>query len=650
MRRLCRCKKSKYLYANWANQLPSSVRYGLYQVDSVKSIPLTDVSFKIDIKDALSTVEITQVYINNNNNPVECEYKFPVDPISMAVTSLTIMIDDEVIEGKIMDKEKADEKYSDAIARGNTAFKMNNKDLQPDIIQMNVGNLLPEQKAKVMIKYAKLLDIEDNSWSFRIPLTYTPSYIQKSSSKGHSRGPNKKSLQVSGGRLSYKWNMSMTIQSSKKITRLVCLSHAIDTTFKQNNRVAEINLVDQDEVHDHDLIFLYRTEAFEEPSVVIQKCPEFDKYAALISFYPSFLGEVEESSKTIDTDSSKSYIKASEEVVTGSGEYVFLLDCSGSMSGNRIKLAVIALEAFLRSLPVDSRFNIVCFGSTHKSFSNESVEYNSENLNNALKFAKKSGATLGGTEIDAALESVVSKECKEGYPRNIFLLTDGAVYHPDTTIDLVKKHSFNTRVHTFGIGSGASRHLVKGCAIAGNGTFQFITKNSEITSCVIQSLAKAAVPAFAKPTVVWPSDVNVMLQGPPNNRIPNVYMNEPFIVTAIIDKPVKEGKVSLEFKRTIDHKEVKLQVALPNTTIEGKDIYQIAVKSAFENDVDMTEEKMKELSVNYSVLSKVTAFMAVKKNKTKIDAPMLHIDIPSAGGEKAIKKKGSLTRVRYFFV
>jgi uncharacterized protein with von Willebrand factor type A (vWA) domain len=62
------------------------------------------------------------------------------------------------------------------------------------------------------------------------------------------------------------------------------------------------------------------------------------------------------------------------------GEYIFLLDRSGSMDGIRIENAKRALEVFLRSLPEDSFFNVLSFGSSFKYLFQDSPKNTKENV------------------------------------------------------------------------------------------------------------------------------------------------------------------------------------------------------------------------------------------------------------------------------
>jgi len=66
---------------------------------------------------------------------------------------------------------------------------------------------------------------------------------------------------------------------------------------------------------------------------------------------------------------------ASEIVMSKSkGEFIFLLDRSGSMSGIRIEKAKEALIFFLKSLPSDSYFNVVSFGTNFSFLSKKPLK------------------------------------------------------------------------------------------------------------------------------------------------------------------------------------------------------------------------------------------------------------------------------------
>ena len=65
-------------------------------------------------------------------------------------------------------------------------------------------------------------------------------------------------------------------------------------------------------------------------------------------------------------------------------EYIFLLDCNGSMRGTPINLAANSLTYFIKSLSTNSYFNVIQFGSDMKPFFNDSVPVNDENTTTAI--------------------------------------------------------------------------------------------------------------------------------------------------------------------------------------------------------------------------------------------------------------------------
>lgn len=73
-------------------------------------------------------------------------------------------------------------------------------------------------------------------------------------------------------------------------------------------------------------------------------------------------------------------------------------------------------------------------------------------------------ADMGGTEIYHVLSAVLQEKPQEGYPRHLFLLTDGGVSNTEGVIKMVKKNIKYSRVHSIGIGNGASYNLIQGCA------------------------------------------------------------------------------------------------------------------------------------------------------------------------------------------
>ena len=71
------------------------------------------------------------------------------------------------------------------------------------------------------------------------------------------------------------------------------------------------------------------------------------------------------------TDGNESKLQSTDSEKS-KGEFMFVLDRSGSMDGKRMANANRALIAFLKDLPVKAFFNVISFGSHYEYLYEES--------------------------------------------------------------------------------------------------------------------------------------------------------------------------------------------------------------------------------------------------------------------------------------
>lgn len=67
------------------------------------------------------------------------------------------------------------------------------------------------------------------------------------------------------------------------------------------------------------------------------------------------------------------------------------------------------MKHLINTLPVNSIFNVVSFGSRHDSIFPQSVPKTNENVENALKQIETFEANYGGTEILKPIKDINSK-------------------------------------------------------------------------------------------------------------------------------------------------------------------------------------------------------------------------------------------------
>ena len=144
---------------------------GLVSGSSGKNIPLVSIHVRAQLIDILSKVVIFQEYINEDSEPIEAKFLFPLND-SSAVCGFEAFINDKRVIGVCKEKEQAHREYKEAIERGDGAYLMDQE--TAELFKVNVGNLPPKSRCIIKITYVAELDIDSEQIQFKLPSNIAP--------------------------------------------------------------------------------------------------------------------------------------------------------------------------------------------------------------------------------------------------------------------------------------------------------------------------------------------------------------------------------------------------------------------------------------------------------------------------------------------
>ncbi|KAK7117259.1 hypothetical protein R3I94_022728 [Phoxinus phoxinus] len=592
-------------------------------------VPLKSISVEVRVQDHVSTVSSTLLYVNEEERPLEALFVFPL-PADAAVCHFSAKIGEQEIVAEVQDRETARDRYDDAVSSGQQAFLLEESAESPDVFGLSVGCLSPGQNAAVTIIYVIELDVQaDHSLRFCLPAVLNPRYTPAGSGAGIVS-----EISSVCGAVPYTLTLSVHVSSPKPISKLESNCTLDPLVFLHSDHTqATVNL-SPGHMFDKDVeLFLYYQDPHQPSAIVeagVATAPSGSLMrdpVVMISLYPEFPEEVMSSLAT-------------------QGEFIFLMDRSGSMgevmhhgigAQTRIESAKDTLLLLLKSLPMGCYFNIFGFGSRFEAFSfYESVEYNQDTLDEALKSVKRMQADLCGTEILEPLKYIYSQRCKPNHPRQLFIFTDGEVGNTKEVLDLVKHHVHSHRCFSFGIGEGASTALITGMAREGSGHAQFITGTDRMQPKVMQSLRFALQPPVFNISVDWtlPDGVTVDTLSQPINVL---FQGQRALIYAQLkgeSSGGSEGTVTVKYRLKDQPVTNQLHFCLKPTEETGLSIHRLAARTRIRSleqeerpcgaDVESIRSKIVELSVQAGVSSVHTAFIAINKDSRQtVKGPLL---------------------------
>ncbi len=403
----------------------------------------------VTIEGQVATTHIEQLFRNEGEWLLEGNYFFPL-PAGAAVSQLTMWVNGEPIEAKILDKEEARSIYDEIVRQLRDPALL--EYVGNDAVQANVFPIPAGEERLIEISYTHLLPAENGLIQYRYPQT----------ADLYSNAPlGEQSIRV-------EVNADDPIRTIYSPSHRVAVSrdgefHAV-VGYEASNVTAD---------QDFELYHTVSPEAI-GLNLLAYREPGDDGFFLLL-VTPG--------------------LESGETVVAK--DVLLVLDTSGSMEGTKLSQAQEAAVYVVEHLNADDRFNIVSFSTGTDLYERDLVP--AAEPGDFKRFINSLDA-VGGTNISEALLEAAALVDGER-PATIIFLTDGLATEgiEDTGLLLetvAARMPDNARLFAFGVGNDVDTLLLDTLAQDHRGVTTYVRPGQEIDETVSSFYAKIGSPVL----------------------------------------------------------------------------------------------------------------------------------------------------------
>jgi Ca-activated chloride channel family protein len=501
--------------------------------------PLVAADVKMDIAGPIIRTRLTQRFTNPTDKWVEGVYAFPL-PEDAAVDTLRVIIGDTFIEGDIKERKEARVIYEQAAASGQRAGLMEEE--RPNLFTTSLANIGPGETVAVQIEYQDKARLDNGVWSTRFPMVIGPRY-NPPATFGLTADRNGRTLSVSdpvpdrdkitppvlhpalepsgaeGLRLPV--NFDISLQAGVPIASITSQTHALNVS-KTDKDSAVIHLKDGEVPADRDFVLSWKPEPASAPTASLFREERNGEEYLLAVVNPPVV-------KTANQRRDR--------------ETIFVIDNSGSMSGESMDQAKQGLLLALDRLAPTDEFNVIRFDDTMDQLFTTAAPANEQNLSRARRFVSNLQAN-GGTEMLPALQAALvdnDRNNKEEV-RQVVFITDGSIGNEDQLFAAIHDGLGRSRLFTVGIGSAPNAYFMTRAARQGRGTFTYMDDVTKVTEQSAKLFAALENPVMTDLEMKLPAGAADAYPSP----LPDLYAGEP--VTLVMRAKDLRGDLTLSGK------------------------------------------------------------------------------------------------------
>lgn len=479
------------------------------QGERVDAFPLKSTRVSARLSGIIAEVEVTQLYANEAEAPLEAVYVFP-GSTRAAVHGLEMRIGERLIRAEIQERDTARAGYEKARAERRQASLLEQE--RPNVFRMSVANIVPGAEVEVRLRYSEVLRPEERVYEWVFPAVVGPRYSRPDTKPGSwVANPYLRE----GAPTPARFSLDLSLRAGMKLQSLVCASHDADIRFL-NEAAAELSL-HEGVTADRDVVVRYQLAGNKVATGLLLDRRE-DESFFLLNVQPPARVPPE---RTLPR------------------EYVFIIDVSGSMNGFPLRSAQLLMADLLAGLRDQDRFNVLTFAAGSTLLSPESLPASPEKIARAQTLVRDQRGS-GGTELLPALQRALSlPRAAEDMARCVVLVTDGYVDVEPAAFDLIREKLGEASFFTFGIGSSVNRHLLEGLARLGGGEPFVVLNEREARAQAGRFLTYIAAPVLTRVRVDFEGfDASDIQPATPTNAYADrPYPDLPGLATASVTPP-----------------------------------------------------------------------------------------------------------------
>jgi Ca-activated chloride channel homolog len=417
---------------------------------NIKSVKIT-----VKIDSQVATTRVEQVFENDTPYRLEGSYFFPI-PESASISDFAIYDGDKRMAGEIVEKAKARQIYNEIVRRQIDPGLL--EYAGKDLFQASVFPIEPRSLKKIDLTYSQVIKSEGGTVSYRYEL-------------GSGRRIQPQPIR--------EISASVQINSPIDLKNIYSPSHKISVS-KDGERQARLSFEGKGEEAQKDFLLYYSlSEKDFGLSLLTHREPGKDGYFLMLL-------------------SPKSDISESERVAK---DIVFVLDTSGSMSGEKIDKARAALKFGVESLSARDRFNIISFSGEDHLMKASLIEADKDGKQAGLKFIENLRAE-GGTNINDALVSAFKQFQSNERPAMVVFLTDGLpTVGPTDAKQIIRNaadaNRASVRLFSFGVGYDVNTNLLDKLSADNRGASDYVEPQEDLEVKVSNFFARVNYPVLS---------------------------------------------------------------------------------------------------------------------------------------------------------